>query len=149
MDLTARFLIERAELSASAGFVLNRVNREGPIRLTSLAAKEGVSQPAMTQLIQRLERQGLVARLCDPEDGRAALIDITDEGRSLLGARRLARRERLTQLLETLPAEEQYALWLSLTVASPILYRVVAQAESPSEADGSELTDSSERRHVG
>jgi DNA-binding MarR family transcriptional regulator len=58
MDLTARFLSDRADLSASAAFALNRVCREGPIRLTALAAKEGVSQPSMTQLIQRLERLG-------------------------------------------------------------------------------------------
>lgn len=72
MDVTVRFLTDRAELSASAAFSLNRVCREGPIRLTTLAAKEGVSQPSMTQLIQRLERAGLVTRLADPDDGRAA-----------------------------------------------------------------------------
>ena len=77
MDLTVRFLSDRADLSASAAFALNRVCREGPIRLTTLAAKEGVSQPSMTQLIQRLERLGLVTRLADPDDGRAALIGIT------------------------------------------------------------------------
>ena len=55
-DLTARFLTDRADMSASAAFALNRVCREGPTRLTALAAKEGVSQPSMTQLIQRLER---------------------------------------------------------------------------------------------
>ena len=57
LDLTARFLTDRADLSASAAFAMNRVGREGPIRLTALAAKEGVSQPSMTQLIQRLERR--------------------------------------------------------------------------------------------
>ena len=53
---------------------------DGPTRLTTLAAKEGVGQPSMTQLIQRLERQDLVTRLADPEDGRAALVAITDAG---------------------------------------------------------------------
>src|SRR3954468_8850533 len=95
MDLTARFLSDRAELSASAAFVLNRVCREGPIRLTTLATKEGVSQPSMTQLIQRVERQGLVPRLADPEDGRAALIGITAHGQALLDDRKRVRRDRL------------------------------------------------------
>ena len=89
LDLTARFLSDRADLSASAAFALNRVCREGPIRLTALAAKEGVSQPSMTQLIQRLERLGLVARLADPNDGRAALIGITGRGQALPVLRRL------------------------------------------------------------
>ena len=94
MDLTARFLSDRADLSASAAFAMNRVCREGPIRLTALAAKEGVSQPSMTQLIQRLERLGLVARLADPGDGRAALIGITGHAQALLDDRKRMRREQ-------------------------------------------------------
>jgi DNA-binding MarR family transcriptional regulator len=131
MDLTARFLTDRADLSASAAFALNRVCREGPIRLTTLAAKEGVSQPSMTQLIQRLERLGLVTRLADPEDGRAALIGITGHGQALLDERKRMRRERLEALLGTLTPDEESALWLSARVALPILHRLVANADCP------------------
>ncbi|WP_064751552.1 MarR family winged helix-turn-helix transcriptional regulator [Mycobacterium sp. URHB0044] len=131
MDLTARFLSDRAELSASAAFVLNRVCREGPIRLTALAAKEGVSQPSMTQLIQRLERQDLVTRLADPDDGRAALIGITGHGQALLDDKKRKRRERLAALLATLTAEEQCQLWLSARVASPVLSQLATNADDP------------------
>jgi DNA-binding MarR family transcriptional regulator len=133
VDLTVRFLSDRADLSASAAFAMNRVCREGPIRLTTLAAKEGVSQPSMTQLIQRLERLDLVARLADPDDGRAALIGITQHGQKLLDERKRMRRDRLTALMETLTAEEESALWLSARVALPILYRLVANADCPSD----------------
>jgi DNA-binding MarR family transcriptional regulator len=135
LDLTARFLTDRADLGASAAFAMNRVCREGPIRLTTLAAKEGVSQPSMTQLIQRLERQGLVARLADPDDGRAALIGITECGQKLLDDRKRLRRERLKALLATLTAEEESALWLSSRVAFPVLLRLVANADCPHEGD--------------
>ncbi|MDT5332503.1 MAG: hypothetical protein QOF31_3800 [Mycobacterium sp.] len=133
LDLTVRFLSDRADLSASAAFALNRVCREGPIRLTTLAAKEGVSQPSMTQLIQRLERQDLVDRLADPDDGRAALIGITGHGQALLDDRKRLRRERLTALLATLTPEEESALWLSARVAFPVLQRLIANADCPSE----------------
>jgi DNA-binding MarR family transcriptional regulator len=129
MDLTARFLSDRADLSASAAFAMNRVGREGPLRLTALAAREGVSQPSMTQLIQRLERQGLMTRLADPDDGRAALIGITGDGQTLLDDRKRIRRERLTDLLATLTPEEEHALWLSAQVAFPILRRLAANAD--------------------
>jgi DNA-binding MarR family transcriptional regulator len=135
LDLTARFLTDRADLGASAAFAMNRVCREGPIRLTTLAAKEGVSQPSMTQLIQRLERQGLVARLADPDDGRAALIGITECGQKLLDDRKRLRRERLKLLLATLTAEEESALWLSSRVAFPVLLRLVANADCPHEGE--------------
>jgi DNA-binding MarR family transcriptional regulator len=129
MDLTARFLSDRAELSASAAFVLNRVCREGPVRLTALAAKEGVSQPSMTQLIQRLERLGLVARLADPDDGRAALIGITEHGQGLLDDRKRMRRNRLRALMATLTPEELSALWLAARVALPTLQRLAVNAD--------------------
>jgi DNA-binding MarR family transcriptional regulator len=129
MDLTARFLADRADLSASAAYAMNRVCREGPIRLTALAAKEGVSQPSMTQLIQRLERLGLVTRLADPEDGRAALIGITGQGQRLLDDRKRIRRERLRALMATLTSEEESALWLSARAALPVLHRLVANAD--------------------
>src|SRR5262245_30209680 len=125
MDLTARFLSDRAGLSASAAFAINRVCREGPIRLTTLAAKEGVSQPSMTQLVQRLERLGMVTRLADPDDGRAALIGITGHGQRLLDDRKRMRRERLKALMATLTPEEESALWLSARVALPAIRRLV------------------------
>jgi DNA-binding MarR family transcriptional regulator len=130
VDLTARFLSDRADLSASAAYAMNRVCREGPIRLTSLAAKEGVSQPSMTQLVQRLERQELVTRIADPDDGRACLIGVTESGQTLLDQRKRVRRERLAELMATLPPEEKHALWLSAQVAFPILRRLVETADS-------------------
>jgi DNA-binding MarR family transcriptional regulator len=130
-DLTARYLSDRTGLSASAGFLLNRVRREGPARLTALAAMEGVSQPSMTQLIQRLERQGLVTRLADPDDGRVALVDITEAGQALIDERTQVRRERLAVLMATLSPEEQAALALSAHVVLPILQRLIENADAP------------------
>ncbi|MFZ0906026.1 MAG: MarR family transcriptional regulator [Mycobacterium sp.] len=62
--------------------VLATLEEDGPTRLTALAAPSGVSQPAMTQLVGRLERDGLVVRLVDPDDARATLVDITGAGRA-------------------------------------------------------------------
>jgi DNA-binding MarR family transcriptional regulator len=133
MDLTIRFLSDRADLSASAAFTMNRVYREGPVRLTTLASKEGVSQPSMTQLVQRLERAGLVTRLPDPDDGRVCLVGITEAGQALLDDRKRLRRERLAALMSTLTAEEQSALWLSARVALPLIGRLAANADCGTE----------------
>jgi DNA-binding MarR family transcriptional regulator len=121
------------------------------MRLTTLATKEGVSQPSMTQLVQRLERQGLVARLADPDDGRAALIGITVQGQALLDDRKRIRRERLTALLATLTSEEESALWLSARVAYPVLRRLVANADCSQDGveSGAESEVESEPAAVG
>src|SRR6201997_5052643 len=47
-------------LSATAAATLATLERSGPRRLTALAVQGGVTQPAMTQLIARLEDTGLV-----------------------------------------------------------------------------------------
>jgi DNA-binding MarR family transcriptional regulator len=127
-DLTVRCLADRDGLSASSSSVLNRIDREGAIRLTVLAAAEGISQPAMTQMVQRLERQGFVTRLRDPDDGRAALVAITESGRTLLARRTRGRSERLADLLATLSSEDELTLRLAAKVALPLLQRLLETA---------------------
>src|SRR5580693_3339349 len=56
-------------LSLTAAATLATLERSGPRRLTSLAAQEGVTQPAMTQLIARLQDSGLVGRDSDQPAG--------------------------------------------------------------------------------
>src|SRR5919109_3216879 len=53
---------------------------ERPRRITELAAREGVTQPAITMLVNRLEERGWVARGSDPNDGRAVLVTLTPDG---------------------------------------------------------------------
>jgi DNA-binding MarR family transcriptional regulator len=134
-DLTWRYLLpNRKDLSASAVLVLNRVNQEGPMRLTALAAAEDTSQPAMTQLVQRMERQGLLQRLSDPEDGRAALVAISDAGRELWARRTDGRRDRLANLLAGLPPKDALTLLLAAHVALPILRQLLDIAGSRAAA---------------
>lgn len=101
-------------LSLTAGATLSTLERSGPCRLTALAAHEGVTQPAMTQLVGRLEDQGLAERCADPDDGRAVHVQITPAGLNLLARRRAARAERLSGLLGQLSAADQTALEAAL-----------------------------------
>ncbi len=75
------------ELSIGGSSTLFSLWRWGPRRATSLAALEGVNQPAMTALIGSLERSGMVERRPDPADGRASLIAITDSGAAYMQER--------------------------------------------------------------
>lgn len=97
-------------LSVTGAITLAALERTGPQRLTDLAAGQGVSQPAMTQLITRLEDAGLARREHDPADGRVVRVDITDHGRATLDGRRAARSERLAAILAGLSSEHLAAL---------------------------------------
>lgn len=105
-----RSLSPASGLSMTAAATLASVERFGPQRLTLLAAREGVTQPAMTQLVSRLEDTGLVRRAASPEDGRVVLVVITDEGRATLARRRASRTERLAGTLAHLGPEHRDAL---------------------------------------
>jgi DNA-binding MarR family transcriptional regulator len=107
-------------LSLTAGATLSTLERSGPCRLTALAAHEGVTQPAMTQLVGRLEDQGLAERCADPTDGRAVNVQITPAGRELLARRRGYRAERLSGLLGRLSPAEQAALAAALPAISAL-----------------------------
>jgi DNA-binding MarR family transcriptional regulator len=105
-----RSLAPASGLSMTAAATLAGLERLGPQRLTALAVREHVTQPAMTQLISRLEESGLVRREASPEDGRVVLVVITDEGRAMLARRRAARTERLAGIIAHLDPEHRAAL---------------------------------------
>ena len=105
-----RSLSPASGLSMTAAATLAGIERLGPQRLTLLATREGVTQPAMTQLISRLEESGLVRREPSPDDGRVVLVTITEQGRATLAHRRDSRATRLAAILTQLSPDHLVAL---------------------------------------
>ncbi len=101
-------------LSLTAAATLATLERSGPRRLTGLAAQEGVTQPAMTQLIARLQDSGLVGRDADPDDGRVVQVRLSEAGREMLARRRAVRAERLALILARISPEDRAALGAAL-----------------------------------
>ena len=122
--------------------VLSALAAEGPSRLTALATATGIAQPAMTQLVGRMEREGLVVRLIDPEDARATLVAITDAGRALRDELHQSLHEHMAELLDGLSADDQATLALAMRVATPLLQQLTRDAaENPrSQAAPASLT---------
>jgi len=109
-----RWISPPSGLSLTSAATLATLERGGPRRLTALAAREGVTQPAMTQLVARLQDAGLVDRVPDAADGRVVYVRITAEGQAVLARRRAVRAERVAALLTRLSPEEQAALVAAL-----------------------------------
>ena len=128
-----RSLTEPGGLSLTAAATLAAIERFGPQRLTALAAREGVTQPAMTQLISRLEESGLVRREASPEDGRVVLVVITDEGRSVLARRRSVRSDRMAAIIAQLRPEHRAALAIALPALDALAS--VPRDDNPAKAD--------------
>jgi DNA-binding MarR family transcriptional regulator len=121
VSLVIRSLSGDRDLSLTAVATLGSLARQGPQRITALASAEGVSQPSMTQLIQRLEQRGLVIRGSDPSDGRVALVSLTEEGKAALAARRERNAEMIAELLAGLPDGDVDALNQALGAVLPAM----------------------------
>jgi DNA-binding MarR family transcriptional regulator len=65
--------------------VLLRFSREGALPLRLIGERLMVHPTSVTNIINRLEAQGLVVRRPNPADGRGTLAEITDPGRELAG----------------------------------------------------------------
>jgi DNA-binding MarR family transcriptional regulator len=115
------------ELSRTATSVLAVLRDTGPRRVTDLAAAEAVTQPTMTALVGRLQRQGLVERRPDPSDARAVLVALTAHGREALAAQGRARVAVLSARLDALSAADRDALRAAL----PALQRLAETTPEP------------------
>ncbi len=71
---------EPVQLSLSQAAVLRRLRNGCAIRMGDLAESERVTQPSMTNLVSRMERQGWVVRVTDPTDRRVVKVSITRGG---------------------------------------------------------------------
>src|SRR2546423_6737050 len=109
--LLARLLVKqlRSDISRTEAGVLHTVS-EGPRRITELAALEGLAQPTMTLLVQRLERHGWVTRERHAGDGRVVLVSVTQAGRATLEEFRAQVADALHTYLEAMTDEQIAAL---------------------------------------
>jgi DNA-binding MarR family transcriptional regulator len=57
--------------------VLDVLDRQGPLPAGRLAELNHLSPPAMTTVIDRLEKAGYARRVPDPEDRRRVLVEVT------------------------------------------------------------------------
>jgi DNA-binding MarR family transcriptional regulator len=88
-------------LDRSGATLLFKLAAHGdPLRVTDLAEILGVDTPTVTRKVQQLERDGMVVRQSDPDDGRASRIRLSPAGRRTIERVRRARRSWLQALLQ-------------------------------------------------
>jgi DNA-binding MarR family transcriptional regulator len=116
---------ETSGLTPTSVAALATIERHGPLTPSEIAEIERVKRPTITRTLACLEREGLVDRATDPQDGRSSLISVNGTGRERLRRLRgrknayLARRmrdlsdeevetlERATEILERMREGEQ------------------------------------------
>jgi DNA-binding MarR family transcriptional regulator len=86
------------------------VKRSPGLSLRELAAEEGISPPALSGYVDRLERQALLERVRSDEDRRRVGLVVTPAGARLLRRVRERRTAWLADRLDALTAEELTAV---------------------------------------
>lgn len=82
------------DLEPAAYGLLARLEETGPERATCLSQYFGVGKATMSRQLRALEELGLIRREPDPADGRAFLVELTQEGQDRFTRVRDARRRR-------------------------------------------------------
>jgi DNA-binding MarR family transcriptional regulator len=90
--------------------LLNTIHRLGPIRLSELAAVEGINPTMLSRIVADLVLGGLIERVGDPHDRRAALVVVARRGRKLVERMRRERTDVLSVALDGLSPSERRAL---------------------------------------
>jgi DNA-binding MarR family transcriptional regulator len=124
---TARRLRQEAEagLSPSLSAALFTLDRQGQLTPSRLAEIERIQRPTVTRLIATLEKDGLVEREADPEDGRSCHVRITKEGSALVKKLRSRKNAYLSKRLRHLDDDELE----TLERATAILERILEDPE--------------------
>lgn len=78
--------LETVGLSTAKYGVLSQLAEAGPLPLSELAARQSCVRSNMTQLVDRLEADGLVRRMYDPVDRRVVRAELTPRGRERAAA---------------------------------------------------------------
>ena len=112
--------------------VLQRTEQDGlaGLRLTDLGDRLLIRPPSVTGVVDRLERQGLVARTTSTEDLRARHVSLTPTGRQLVERILRGHAERVESLLEGLRPEERAQLHRLLDQMAAHLELMVEQEET-------------------
>lgn len=99
---------------AKQGALTELTNAGEPLTLSQLAARLSCVRSNMTQLIDRLESDGLVTRLDDPSDRRSIRAELTPKGRERQRAGEKAMKKAQAEVAGSFSAKDRSALEAAL-----------------------------------
>jgi len=98
------------DLTPTQYSVLALVRVRGPLGLTELTELEGINPTMLSRVVKVLDERGLIRRMQDPGDLRAARVVVTADGERVHDRVRALRTRVLSDCLHGLPADTAAAL---------------------------------------
>jgi len=90
--------------------ILNLLTLNGPMAASELARRLSLTRPQVTQFIDKLKDDKAVSRNNDLDDRRRVIVEITNQGRSILADYRRAVRNHIAEKTQALGPEKADAL---------------------------------------
>ena len=101
-------------LTPTQASVLGVVIGRGPVSLADLAEIEGLNPTMLSRVVGKLDSFGLIRRLRDPDDFRAARVEGTSKGKDAYERISARRAAIISECVADLPAEQADALVAAL-----------------------------------
>ncbi|MFD2420602.1 MarR family winged helix-turn-helix transcriptional regulator [Amycolatopsis pigmentata] len=92
-------------LTPTQASVLGMITFRGPLGLAELAELEGLNPTMVSRVVRKLDEDGLIRRVPDPSDLRAAHVEVTAEGAVVHERVRELRTRAVSECVERLPEE--------------------------------------------
>ena len=102
-----RETLEPWDITPSHSRALQVLLDDGPMRLSALSERLRIAPRSATEVVDGLQRKGLVERRPDPDDRRATVVGPTAEGTAAGRAIRAARREETQRFFGGLSNSDQ------------------------------------------
>jgi len=112
---------ETSGLTPTSVAALATIERHGPLTPSEIAAIERVKRPTITRTLRCLEREGLIDRASDPEDGRSSLVSVNGAGRERLRRLRGRKNAYLARRMRDLPESDVVTLERAAEILEGIL----------------------------
>jgi MarR family 2-MHQ and catechol resistance regulon transcriptional repressor len=90
--------------------IMEALLHKGPLQISQLGAKVLLTSGSMTAAVNRLEKEGYVKRMRDPEDGRCRTVVLAKPGRALIGRAYAVHAKNLDLIAGALRTEERAEL---------------------------------------
>ena len=97
---------ETTGLTPTSVAALATIERHGPLTPSEIAEIERVKRPTITRTLGCLEREGLIDRAPDPQDGRSSLVSVNGAGRERLRRLRSRKNAYLARRMREMTDEE-------------------------------------------
>ncbi len=101
---------KRLNVSIREVHLLEKVADSGQMRISELAAAEGITTSSTTTAVNKLARKGFVEKRRDERDGRIVYVSLTKEGRFIDKLHRRFHRSMTYDVSQGLTEEEKEAL---------------------------------------